>query len=187
MIKEYWKPIPEFEGLYEISTFGNIKRIQRYVKNRNGYRLLNEKIISTKLDKDGYNLVTLYKDKEQYTFRVHRLVAKTFLLNTNLNKIQVNHKNGIKSDNRVENLEWVTPKENIIHSIKTGLKKNFKTSNHNGENNPNSKLTKNEVIEIIRCKLNGLPIKYVYEQFKNKISFSGLEQIWYGYKWKNIE
>lgn len=116
MNKEYWKDIPEFEGLYEISTLGNIKRVQRYVKNRNGYRLLKEKIIK----------------------------------------------------------------------LRTGLKKNFKTSNHNGENNPNSKLTKNEVIQIMNSKLNGLSIKYVYENFKNKISFSGLEQIWYGYRWNKI-
>ena len=186
MNKEYWKDIPEFEGLYEISTLGNIKRVQRYVKNRNGYRLLKEKIIKLKTDKDGYKTVILYRDGEQYTFGVHRLVAKTFIIKDDFYKVQVNNINGIKSDNRVENLEWCTPQENILHSIRTGLKKNFKTSNHNGENNPNSKLTKNEVIQIMNSKLNGLSIKYVYENFKNKISFSGLEQIWYGYRWNKI-
>ena len=72
MNKEYWKDIPEFEGLYEISTLGNIKRVQRYVKNRNGYRLLKEKIIQLKTDKDGYKTVILYRNGEQYTFGVHR-------------------------------------------------------------------------------------------------------------------
>ena len=186
MIKEYWKPIPEFEGLYECSTLGNIKRISRYVKNKNGYRFLNEKNISLKNDKYGYKIVVLYKNKEQYSLRVHRLVAKTFLIKDDYLKSQVNHKNGIKSDNRVENLEWVTPKENIIHAIKTGLKKNFNTSNHNGENNPNNKLTEKEVKEIINYKLSGLPLKYVYNKYKEKISLSGLQQIWYGYTWKDL-
>lgn len=66
--KEYWKPIPEFEGLYMCSTLGNIKRVERYVKNRNGYRILKEKEIKQKLDKDGYKIVVLYKDRERLVY-----------------------------------------------------------------------------------------------------------------------
>ena len=124
--------------------------------------------MKSKIDKDGYEIVCLHKNKKQYTFGVHRLVAITFISKDDLTKTQVNHRNGIKTDNRVENLEWVTPKENIVHAISTGLRKQFKTSNHNGENN------------------NGLNIKNVYEKYKTKISYSGLEQIWYGYRWKEV-
>ena len=72
---------------------------------------------------------------------VHRLVAQTFIPNPD-NKPEVNHKNGIKSDNRVQNLEWVTSKENTDHAKSTGL------FNNSGENNRSSKLTKKQVLEI---------------------------------------
>lgn len=185
-IAENRKDIPNFEGLYICSNLGRIIRVERYVKNRNGLRKLKEKEMKSKIDKDGYEIVCLHKNKKQYTFGVHRLVAITFISKDDLTKTQVNHRNGIKTDNRVENLEWVTPKENIVHAISTGLRKKFKTSNHNGENNPNSKLSKNEVLDIINNKSNGLNIKNVYEKYKTKISYSGLEQIWYGYRWKEV-
>ena len=176
---EFWKDIPGYEGLYQCSSFGNIKRLAGYVKNNKGYRPVKERIIKQKYDKDGYKKVVLYKNGKQKSFYVHRLVILTF-------KIQVNHKNGIKDDNRLENLELVTPRENIIHSIKTGLKKNFKSGNHDEENNPNCKLKKEEVKEILKAKSNHLSAKDVYANYKDKISFSGFEQIWYGYKWKNL-
>lgn len=70
--------------------------------------------------KDGYQQCTLRENKKPKTVYVHRIVAIQFLKNSE-NMEQVNHKNGIKNDNRVENLEWVTPSENVIHAVKTGL------------------------------------------------------------------
>lgn len=182
MKEEIWKDIEGYEGLYQVSNLGRVKRMRFINKNTN---IEKERIKSQKIRKDGYLEVALYKNGKGKYIQVHRLVAKSFIPNPK--KLpQVNHRNGIKTDNRVENLEWVTPKENIVHAISTGLRKQFKTSNHNGENNPNSKLSKNEVLDIINNKSNGLNIKNVYEKYKTKISYSGLEQIWYGYRWKEV-
>lgn len=80
-------------------------------------------------NKDGYPQVKLYNELGHFTFRVHRLVAELFIQNPET-KPEVNHKNGIKSDNRVENLEWVTDKENVCHGIETGLIKRLNGVSH---------------------------------------------------------
>lgn len=107
-MKEIWKKIDEFED-YEISNKGRVKS-----KKRN--------IILKQIIKGGYCYVGLYNNKKHKNIRVHRIVAKMFIPNTK-NKPQVNHMNGNKRDNRVENLEWVTCSENMIHSYANGLQK----------------------------------------------------------------
>ena len=123
--REKWRDIKGYEGLYQVSNLGRIKSLPKKIKMRNQYTEI-EMILKPVKDKYGYYHITLCKEKEKNKSRqIHRLVAETFIPNLQ-NKPQINHINGIKTDNRIENLEWVTAKENTQHMLKLGLKKNFR-------------------------------------------------------------
>ena len=121
-MEEIWKDIKGYEGLYQVSNFGNVKSLDRYIINKNGDKqyfpgkYLNQGI------SDNYLKVILSKNNKQRTFRVHILVARTFIPNPE-NKPEVNHIDGNKSNNRVDNLEWNTRSENELHAYKNGLSK----------------------------------------------------------------
>ena len=111
MENEIWKPVPGYEECYEVSNIGRVKKI----KGANAGRIFIGAF-------DDYMYTTLTKDKKGKFFYIHRLVAMAFLPNPE-NKRTVNHINGIKTDNRVENLEWATNSENLQHAYRTGLHK----------------------------------------------------------------
>jgi len=118
---EIWQPIPDYESAYEVSSYGRVRSIDKLVKS--GLRHNQEverrgKILKQNMKRNGYMTVDLSSENRVRTSTVHRIVAKVFIPNTE-NKPQVNHKNGNKSDNRVENLEWVTAKENMVHRYTT--------------------------------------------------------------------
>ena len=122
---EEWKDIKGFEGLYQVSNLGRIKRLPKIIIN-NG--LLNkskkfvckEIIIKNAVISKGYLGVTLTKDKKRFSKKVHRLVAEAFIPNPDM-KPQINHIDCNKKNNSVDNLEWVTSRENVIHAVKNKL------------------------------------------------------------------
>lgn len=127
---ENWTAI---EGLryYLVSSVGRVKSLGRITKGDHGCeRQHTGRILKQTLHTDGYPQVVICQDKKQITRKTHRFVAAAFIPNPS-NKETVNHKNGIKTDNRVENLEWCTKKENSEHAYATGLNKGKKDGNHN--------------------------------------------------------
>ena len=116
-IKEEWRNVRGYEGLYQISNKGRIKSLDRYVKNsRKGNRLIKEKVLNPTDNGHGYKIIGLnYKGKRKNHY-IHRLVAEAFIPNP-YNKKCVNHIDYDRGNNNVDNLEWCTTKENMQHSV----------------------------------------------------------------------
>ena len=112
---EIWKDIPNYEGLYQVSNFGNVKSIERRTLTKAGWSFRVNEIILNKGKSLAYENVTLSKNSKTKTIRVHRLVADAFIPNTE-NRPQVNHIDGNGSNNHYSNLEWSTSSQNIQHS-----------------------------------------------------------------------
>lgn len=161
---EEWKCIEGYEGKYFVSNLGRIMNSKNH-------------IMKPRLDKDGYELINLYSNKNSRTFKVHRLVASAFIENGNLLENEVNHKDEIKSNNKVENLEWCDHIYNNRYGSKPG-----KISDKNSK-------------EVLQFDLNGNFIRSHKSTMKiqrdlgfrhSNISACcrGLYKRMYGYIWK---
>lgn len=128
-IKEEWKDIKNYEGLYQVSNLGNVKSLERNKSNGKGLVKIDEKILTQNITNWGYCKVALYKNGARKYYKVHRLVAEAFIPNPN-NKEQINHIDGNKLNNNVNNLEWNTRIENMNHARINGLCGNNTDSNY---------------------------------------------------------
>lgn len=166
-MKEIYKDIIGYDGFYQVSNLGNVKRLNY----RNSGK---ERSLKNYLGCVGYYKVCLCKDGKVTTVNIHRLIAQMFIPNPD-NKSQVNHINGIKSDNRLENLEWVTAKENIQHAHDTGLVNTSK-----GEHRSLSKLTEKQVLEIreIGKSKTQIELAKTYNVDQSLISYVLGNKIW---------
>ncbi len=118
MAAEIWKDIEGFEGYYQISSEGRARSLDRIVKKNTH---IKGKQLTLSHDRRGYPQIFLSKDNIRTHRSIHRLVASAFILNP-YNKPEVNHIDGVKSNNDYRNLEWMTSSENAIHAISLGLK-----------------------------------------------------------------
>lgn len=134
-MKEEWRQISGYEGLYEVSNFGNVRSIEHDEVKRDGSTFhRSARAIHQKNNKDGYSVVRLTKDCNVKYYTVHVLVAREFVDGW-FDGAEVNHKDFNRTNNRCENLEWITHVDNVAYSINAGM--HVCNSNLFGENNPN--------------------------------------------------
>lgn len=156
-MKEIWRDIKGYEGLYKVSNYGRIKSLER--KDCLG-RSKKEKILKLSEDKDGYLLITLHKNKKVKTFKVHRLVAETFVPNPNNYPI-INHKDENKINNHVSNLEWCTVKYNNNYGTRNERSSKSQKGLQAGEKHPiygkhRTEETKNKISKSNKGKMSGI-------------------------------
>jgi len=164
---EQWKDIPKYEGVYSASDLGRIMRMGTNKTRK-------PKIRCQSINHKGYLECSLHKDGIRKKHMSHRLVAMSFIPNPE-NKPEVNHKKGVKKDNRPTELEWVTAKENSQHSIETGLQ------NCKGENSSKAKITNEQARDI---KFSKSSTKEMMSKYK--VSNATIYKIRNNKVWKHI-
>jgi len=172
-MKEIWKDVIGYEGLYRVSNQGKIKSNKRFHVRR-------DRTLNPSPDKDGYLRVTLIRNGKQSITKVHRLVLCSFI---GKSELQCNHKNGVKTDNRIENLEWCTQSENQKHAHELGL------HDRKGNNACNRKLTEDQVWRIKFIKKHTSQKKEYWRKISIAfgVSLSAIKNIIYEHTWRQVK
>ena len=161
-MREQWKPVKNYEGLYEVSNTGLVRSLDRIDRlNR-----LKKGVLKAPCNNGrGYLCVNLKVHGKQSQKTLHRLVAEAFIPNPN-NLPEVNHIDGNKANNHVDNLEWCTRNKNVSHAFRNGLNRQYK-----GVDNPQAKLTEKDVI-FIRANAKPYDKKYSYAALSRRFNVS---------------
>ena len=185
---EIWKDIKDYEDCYEVSNMGRVRRKPGYVNTgikNNDKKFIKSHVLKANLKRNGYLAVDLSKNHKVKTISVHRLVAIAFIENDNPEKTYVNHKNCNKQDNRVENLEWCTAKENSEHANRNNL---FASPNRKKVKCKQLNLTfesSYKAAEYINNKYFGNSKQVASIASKIRACCNGLQKIAYGFNWEN--
>jgi len=178
---EEWRDISGYKGSYKVSNFGNVKSLERVVVRSDGVkRPFKERVLAPRYGTSGYTAVCLSVNSSVSQILIHRLVAMTFIPNPE-NKTQVNHINEKKDDNRVQNLEWTTPLENVRHG--TGAKRSAKSRKNN--TNKSRKVyqfnTNGELVNVFNSIKEASGLGFSVEAIGRWCRDEGKEH--FGYKW----
>jgi len=178
---EIWKSVNGYAGSYEISNYGRVKSLSRCIKTKNNKQYMRKEIILKQyLNKSGYYFVNLCKSSKMKNHRIHRLVAKHFISNKSKYNC-VNHKDGNKINNHVENLEWCTFSYNLKHAHEIGIKKA-----KSGVDNYFSKLD-NYDVTLIKILLNNTNLKQKDIASMFNIHTTTISKIYNNVNWKHIQ
>lgn len=161
---EIWKPVKDYEGLYEVSNLGRVKSL----------KFPKHKIMKHTINGIGYTTVRLTKNNYSVNVASHRIIATAFIDNP-LNKPNINHINAIRTDNRIENLEWATSKENFEHALMLG------NVNPLCEKNCNTKITNEIALDIYNSQESK---KYLCKKYN--VSIDVVNNIKAGRSWSTI-
>ena len=150
-MKEVWRNIVGYEGCYQVSNLGRVKGLNRKVNGMYDNKIVVKECILKPTSNRGYLSVGFNGNKKYKRYRVHRIVLSAFTGVYINSEKQVNHKNGNKSDNRLENLEWCTARENIDHALSNG----FRSKDNRGSKVKVSKLKESDIPHIIAWYTTG--------------------------------
>jgi len=178
-MKEIWKPIKNFEGFYEVSSFGRIRSIDRYVLYSNNKKYFHKGKILKSSYTNRYEHVSLQKERKRITKLVHRLVAEAFILNKNKYP-QINHIDGNRRNNNYFNLEWTTQSENMKHAYRIGLQNQVKRSKRVAQLSLDGDIIRIFDSTIQASKETGIERSWIRRICQGKLNRS------YNYKWKFI-
>lgn len=182
---EKWVDIPGYENYYQVSNMGRVRSLPRFVPHaRNNGRLLKGKVLKPRKNKPGYVFVSLYRNGSGENIQIHQLVMMSFI-GYPPEGYCVNHKNGIKTDNSLSNLEYVTYKENQRHRIDI-------LGNHNkGERHGMSKLSPDSVRAIRILKERGKTQEFIAHEinriFGTSIKREAVGKILRGERWGHVQ
>lgn len=179
---EEWRDITGYEGIYMVSNFGRVKSLEREIRfGIAGKRIDPEKIKTVLKTKKGYNKIGMCNNGTQRQEFVHRLVALAFIPNPE-GKPTVNHIDGNKDNNCLENLEWSTYLENNRHAIDTKLRS--RPSGLRGSEHKKAILTESDVIDIRKMRENGERLSDIANTYS--VSTSAISSIVHGRNWKHV-
>ncbi|MDF2931245.1 MAG: prophage LambdaSa2, endonuclease family protein [Chryseobacterium sp.] len=177
-MNENWKEVKGFEGFYEVSETGIVRTVER-VSNRKSKLgnpssiVIKSKVKLANLSKVGYLTIALVKENKTYTTYLHRIIAEAFVDRKKDEKYVVNHINGIKTDNRIENLEWVTSSQNNIHALDKNLRRTRKDVDEAFVNSvmelKNKNLTNKNIAELLNStenRVQGITSERTYKRIR---------------------